>query len=68
MEYVQGGSLMSLLDDKAMPEFKVKYIIKQLVRALNYLHSTMEIAHRDLKPDNVLIERPNHDGQEGEQQ
>ena len=55
MELVSGGSLTELLQNKAMSENRTKYIIKQLVKTLNYLHSTKQITHRDIKPDNVLI-------------
>ena len=39
MEYVNGASLTNLLDEKATSECKTRYIIKQLLQALNYLHS-----------------------------
>ena len=29
-----------------------------MVKALNYLHQTKGITHRDLKPDNILFEEP----------
>ena len=59
MEFVNGASLTKLLNGKAISEPKARYIIKQLLQALNYLHSSMQIVHRDLKPDNVLYELQN---------
>ena len=58
MELIEGGNLTSLLNNKAMPEVKARYIVNQLVKTFNYLHNTLEIVHRDIKPDNVLFERP----------
>ena len=58
MELITGGTLTELMNKRAMPETKVKYIINQMVKALKFLHTTKEITHRDLKPDNILIEAP----------
>lgn len=40
----------------AFPEYQAKAIFKQIVSAVDYLH-TMNIAHRDLKPENILLEK-----------
>ena len=39
-----------------MTEIRAKYIIKQILRALSYMHD-QGIVHRDLKPANILIEK-----------
>ncbi|CAK9115777.1 unnamed protein product [Durusdinium trenchii] len=49
------GELFEIFqDDKHLPEAQVSNIARQLVRALNYLHS-QQVIHRDMKPQNVLV-------------
>jgi serine/threonine protein kinase len=55
VEYVCGGGLSSLLNNVgALDEETVKRYAFQLSHALSFLHH-IEIIHRDIKPDNVLI-------------
>ena len=49
------GELFEIFqDDKRLPEAEVSNIGRQLVKALNYLHSE-KVIHRDMKPQNVLV-------------
>ena len=41
-------------------EDKARYIVRQICLAINFIHSR-GIAHRDLKPDNVMIDDETHD-------
>ncbi|KAJ1266481.1 hypothetical protein BS78_08G154000 [Paspalum vaginatum] len=60
MEYLNGGDLYSLLRNLGcLDEDMAKTYIAELVLALEYLHS-MNVIHRDLKPDNLLISRDGH--------
>ncbi|CEI64086.1 unnamed protein product [Fusarium venenatum] len=55
MEFVPGGDLGKLISDhKALTEESVRIMSKQLLSALGYLHDN-NITHRDVKPDNILI-------------
>ena len=60
MEYVPGGDLMSLLMKKGFfPEEMARFYIAELVLAIESVHR-MGFIHRDIKPDNVLIDSEGH--------
>ncbi|KAI9592917.1 kinase-like domain-containing protein [Syncephalis fuscata] len=55
LEYATGGDLINHIVSKApLPEMEAKYIFKQLLEGIQHLHS-MNIIHRDIKPDNMLL-------------
>ena len=62
-EFCNGGSLSDCLrkyvnaNYKPFPETIVQYLMKQILNAMNYLH-TNKIIHRDLKLDNILVNFP----------
>lgn len=58
MEHVKGKTLYTYLKarkHRRIEEREAKVIFKQIVEGVNYLHQ-QQVAHRDLKPDNILIE------------
>ncbi|KAM3128981.1 hypothetical protein pb186bvf_018898 [Paramecium bursaria] len=60
MEYMVGGDLMTLLMKKdILSEEEAKFYIAELVLAVDSIHK-MNYIHRDLKPDNILIDRKGH--------
>ena len=63
MEYCNGGELKGALEKyqlkngKAFSEEIVQYIMRQIMSAINYLHSR-NIMHRDIKLENILLDYP----------
>lgn len=57
MDFVSGGDLMDFVAAHgAIGEDAGREITRQILEAVKYIHS-MGISHRDLKPDNILIEQ-----------
>ena len=60
MEYLPGGDLMSLMMKKdLLTEDEARFYISEIVEAVHTLHQ-MNFIHRDLKPDNILIDKFGH--------
>lgn len=39
-----------------MPRLEIKFFMYQLFKALNYLHNVANVCHRDIKPQNLLVD------------
>ncbi|CAL1528930.1 unnamed protein product [Lymnaea stagnalis] len=60
MDYVPGGDLMGLLIRKEiLEEHLAQFYIAELVLAIESVHR-MGFIHRDIKPDNILIDKDGH--------
>ncbi|KAF2497548.1 Pkinase-domain-containing protein [Lophium mytilinum] len=60
MDFVEGGELFSLLrKSQRFPNPVAKFYAAEVTLALDYLHG-MNIIYRDLKPENLLLDRHGH--------
>jgi serine/threonine protein kinase len=58
MEYCEHGSILNFVNSQGpLEEGRARRYFCQLISALDYLHNVKFIAHRDLKAENVLLDR-----------
>ena len=61
IEYADGGDISTFFRKKRHSEKVIRPIIIDILRGLQYLH-TQNIAHRDLKPKNILLSNSKKEG------
>ena len=60
MECVNGMDAYNLMLKTVIKPPAIAYIARQVLHALEYLHTSLKLLHRDIKPANLLISNDGH--------
>eukprot|EP00438_Fugacium_kawagutii_P026511 Skav230493 [mRNA] locus=scaffold2389:85415:86632:- [translate_table: standard] len=55
LSYHPGQSLAAAVRGSAFPEAVARRLFRQLISAVSYLHEQVQVVHRDIKAENVLV-------------
>jgi len=61
LDYMSGGDLYHRMEAEGqLPLFRARLYAAEITLALGHLHDVAELIYRDMKPDNVLLDRGGH--------
>ena len=60
MDFAEGSDLATLLGEAPMPPARISNLVRQMLEGVYHAHEA-GLIHRDFKPENVIVERDDHD-------
>ena len=58
MEYIEGQSLFEIVtSEQKLSEIRARKYFQQIIQAVEYLHTKIKVVHRDIKAENILIDK-----------
>lgn len=61
MEYYPGGELYSYIQaNPCFAEDHAKFYAAEVVYAIHFMHDHLQLAYRDIKPENILLDKEGH--------
>lgn len=61
MDYLSGGEFFKYLKrSRRFNEETTRFYAAEVLLALDYLHESLEVIYRDLKPENMLLDEDGH--------
>ena len=55
-EYISRGNLKAKVDSEGLDELQTRRYFRDLVAGLEYCHEIAGVVHRDVKPENIMID------------
>lgn len=57
MEYIEGLTLLDVANSGMISEWRLRHMFVQITCCLAYLHSVLNVAHRDIKLENIILDK-----------